>query len=355
MSAFDVLSGAGARRALQTLAMAAVAVATALAACGIALRAGTLPHAPGWATLIAGAATGMLGVMGPLRIALTDPLLPVEIRRTMRVVGASLAVGGLALVGSPLLGPSTALFVCAACAAFAGLAGFLRMSASTPAAFTLGELARVAHSAGMAQGRDSVRAREMLRWTGGRSAGCAVGAPAPDGPCVTLEGAETTLGAVLAAGDPAAPVVLNLCSYTCPHLRKRIDELHDVVARWTPRGVRFLTVYIAEAHPEDGWRLEGQYALDPEYAGDPTAFCFHHARSIADRTQMARWLLEQKSLQTPVVLDDMRDGLLHAYNAWPIRLYVLRDGHVAFAGEQGPFGYSPAAVDAALTTMLGSG
>jgi len=146
---------------------------------------------------------------------------------------------------------------------------------------------------------------------------------------------------------------LNFASYTCPQHRKRIDELHSLMEKWQDQGVRFLTVYTAEAHPEDGWKLAHQYDNDVEYTNEED-FCFYYARFIDDRKKMARWLIEKKRFKMPIVLDSIENGLLKAYNSWPIRLYIINDGEVAYCGEQGPLGYDPASVDRALQNLLNS-
>ncbi len=64
---------------------------------------------------------------------------------------------------------------------------------------------------------------------------------------------------------------------------------------------------------------------------------------------MARRLAER--LDTEIVVDTMEGTLQSAYNPWPIRLYVLVGGTVRYAGDQGPFGYVPAELDAVLEDL----
>jgi hypothetical protein len=352
----------GATVALSVLGLTLGALGVALAASPATLAAG-----PRIALGVAGALAFFVALAVPLRVGLSPILLPGEIKSAMRVNGACIAAAGAALVlstawdatglpgGGRALGGG--LVLCGALALCGAWLGLFRLSARLPATFTVGEMRRIASSAGILGSRaESVADREFRRWSSGSPAGVPEGTPAPDGRVVTLGGEETTLSAVLAATG-ASTVVLNLGSYTCPHHRKRIDELHALVDRWQPRAVAFLTVYVTEAHPEDGWRLEGQYDQDEEYVraaedGRADDFCFSHARTIEDRLGMARWLVEKKELRTAIVVDAMEDELRRAYNAWPIRLYVLQGGRVAFRGDQGPFGYLPAAVDEALARLV---
>ena len=121
--------------------------------------------------------------------------------------------------------------------------------------------------------------------------------------------------------------------------------------KWKPLGVDFLTVFTAEAHAEDGWKLAEQYVNDTEYT-DESDFCFPYARNINDRKEMAQWLTSKEHFDMPIVLDTIEDDLLKAYNSWPIRLYIIHKGKIAFCGDQGPFGYSPAGLDPVLQRLI---
>ena len=167
--------------------------------------------------------------------------------------------------------------------------------------------------------------------------------------CFPLAGLSLTVAGVYGTTQvqAAAFFVAGACVLT-----SSLDELHAVVDKWEGRSVRFLCVYTAEAHPEDGWRLENQCAGDPEYTGNPDHFCFFYAKTADDRRDMAQWLIDKRAFRLPVVLDSMDDTLLSAYNSWPIRLYVIDKGRVVYTGKQGPFGYAPDEVDDALEELL---
>ncbi len=341
------------------------AAAAALGLGGLALAAvavhllGDLPaNEPELSPLLlaSGALLGAIGLAGPLRVGYSGAAIPREIQQTARVSGVTLLTSGGALLvaGSGRVGVALPLLVVAACALTLAIAGMGRMSARLPRTFLLGELAAIVRSARLGgDARQSAPDREFRRWTTLGGQGVPVGRPAPDSEVITLDGEATSLGALFADGDAGAPTVLVLGSYSCPHFRRRLDELHRLLDRWSGRGVRFLAVYITEAHPEDGWAIEGQYEQDPEYTGDPADFCFLHARTLEDRRRMASWLVDKKALRLPLVLDAMGDPARRDYNAWPIRLYVIRDGRVAFCGDQGPFGFDPGPVDGVLKAMLG--
>ncbi|MBI1853240.1 MAG: hypothetical protein HYR85_23120 [Planctomycetes bacterium] len=92
----------------------------------------------------------------------------------------------------------------------------------------------------------------------------------------------------------------------------------------------FFLVYIREAHPTDGWTLDGNVKL-----ADP--------KTSAERHDAAGTCTKSLDLSMPVVVDDMEDTVNRAYAAWPERLYVIgKDGKIAYAGGMGPFKFDPA-------------
>jgi hypothetical protein len=109
--------------------------------------------------------------------------------------------------------------------------------------------------------------------------------------------------------------------------------------------VAFFVVYIKEAHPEDGWVLErnrraGVSVEDP--AGE------------AERTGLAETCALRMRLNLPVLIDGMDNAVASAYGGWPDRLYLVgRDGRIAFQGGEGPFGFKPGELEAAIRAELG--
>jgi hypothetical protein len=52
-------------------------------------------------------------------------------------------------------------------------------------------------------------------------------------------------------------------------------------------------------------------------------------------------------------VDEMDDGVMTAYAAWPERLYLVdQDGRVRYAGGLGPSGFKPAELKEAVETQL---
>jgi len=194
---------------------------------------------------------------------------------------------------------------------------------------------------------ETVVDREYRRWTGGRTEGVTVGQGAVDGVVHRLDGGEEKLSDYFSDGSL---LVVNFASYTCPIHRKRLDDLEAVMQKRQSSKVRFLTVYTAEAHPDDGWRLDGQFKNDAEYNGNEEDFCFLQPQTLQERLKMAHWLVDKKKLEMSLVVDSMQNTLLQAYNTWPIRLYVFKGDRVIYEGKQGPFGYDPLHLDAFLAS-----
>jgi hypothetical protein len=108
--------------------------------------------------------------------------------------------------------------------------------------------------------------------------------------------------------------------------------------------VAFFAVYIREAHPEDGWVLASN-RRDGVAIADP--------RTAAERADAAGACAVRLRLRMPVLIDGLDDAVARAYGAWPDRLYLIgRDGRVAFQGGEGPFGFAPEELEAAIEAEL---
>ncbi len=105
-------------------------------------------------------------------------------------------------------------------------------------------------------------------------------------------------------------------------------------------------MYIREAHPEDGWvleenRVEGIAVRDP--------------RSVDERAGVAVACASRLETSITVAVDDLDDGTALAYGGWPDRLYLIgRDGRVAYQGGEGPFGFKPDELGAAIRREIGA-
>jgi len=118
-----------------------------------------------------------------------------------------------------------------------------------------------------------------------------------------------------------------------------LGELEDLYDRHGDE-VAFFIVYIREAHPEDGWVLADNRREEIALA-DPT--------SLEERAAAADACVVRLRTRIPVLLDGVDDEVALAYGGWPDRLYLIgRDGRVAFQGAEGPDGFKPEELAAAI-------
>jgi hypothetical protein len=105
-------------------------------------------------------------------------------------------------------------------------------------------------------------------------------------------------------------------------------RLQDLYGEYTER-VKFLVIYIREAHPTDGWSIPGRSRF-----ADP--------KTLVERREVAGQCEVAVLHGIPTLVDEMDDAVMTAYAAWPDRLYLVGlDGRVVYAGGRGPFGFKP--------------
>jgi hypothetical protein len=108
--------------------------------------------------------------------------------------------------------------------------------------------------------------------------------------------------------------------------------------------VHFLTVYIREAHPEDGWII-AENRRSGLSLRDPT--------TDEERRVVASTCAANLRLDMPMVVDRVDNAVASAYGGWPDRLYLIcRDGRIAFQGGAGPFGFKPEELERAIEREL---
>jgi hypothetical protein len=108
--------------------------------------------------------------------------------------------------------------------------------------------------------------------------------------------------------------------------------------------VAFLAVYVREAHPTDGWRMDSN-----EKAG----ISFKQPTSTEERTGVAQQCSATLEIDMPLVVDGLDDRVGHLYSGMPDRLYVIDgDGRVAYQGGRGPFGFIPGEMEQSLIMLL---
>ncbi len=106
----------------------------------------------------------------------------------------------------------------------------------------------------------------------------------------------------------------------------------------------FLFVYIQEAHPDDGWKLDSN-AKDEVVVSKPTSW--------TERKSVAGSCCASLDLTMPCVVDTMDNEVDELYAGWPERIYIVdAQGNIAYTGGIGPFGFDPAQAERRLKRLL---
>ena len=129
-----------------------------------------------------------------------------------------------------------------------------------------------------------------------------------------------------------------------------LDELyaqyHDLV--------KFLMIYIREAHPVDGWWLGGGLpGLVFKMLRSKAATDVYDPKTIEERRGVAGQCEDTLKYGIHTYVDEMDDAVSKAYAAMPARLYLVgKDGRVVYAGGLGPYGFKPAELKNAIDRYL---
>jgi hypothetical protein len=103
-------------------------------------------------------------------------------------------------------------------------------------------------------------------------------------------------------------------------------------------------VYVREAHPIDGWRME---------SNDRVGVAVAQPRSNFQRAEVAARCHDLLEMNMPMLVDEVDDRVGRAYSGMPDRLYVIdRQGKIAFKSGRGPFRFSPGEMEQALIMLL---
>ena len=109
----------------------------------------------------------------------------------------------------------------------------------------------------------------------------------------------------------------------------------------------FLVVYIEEAHPAEKKHYLKQIDIETH-------------KSLDDRISAAENLIKEscddgddEDFPAPIVVDTMDNEANHAYGALPDRLYIVKDGKIAYVGGQGPYGYNLKETEERLRELIG--
>ena len=109
--------------------------------------------------------------------------------------------------------------------------------------------------------------------------------------------------------------------------------------------VKFLMVYIREAHPTDGWQVAANQR-DDIFIKQPS--------TLEQRLDVAKQMCAELHISIPGVIDGIDNKVNEAYSAWPDRLYLVsKSGKIAYKGGPGPGGFKPAELETAIKKELG--
>lgn len=175
---------------------------------------------------------------------------------------------------------------------------------------------------------------------GSLNSGPAVNTPAPDFSLKTQDGKQTIRLSDLRGPKP---VVLVFGNFTCGPYRASYPLVDELCKRYQDRAT-FLAVYVREAHPTDGWRMDSNQAAGIELA---------QPKTYEERIAVAQQCQAKLNYSMPLVVDEMDDPVGNAYSGMPARLYVIdSEGKVAYKSGRGPFGFKPAELEQTLVMTL---
>jgi hypothetical protein len=171
-------------------------------------------------------------------------------------------------------------------------------------------------------------------------AGPVLNATAPDFTLRLVSSPETvTLSKIVGP----KPVVLVFGNFTCRPFRGEAGDLEKLYKRYGTRAT-FLMVYVREAHPSDGWRME---------VNDRLGVTLRQPRTYLEREGVAQTCRKEMGISFPMVVDAIDDPVNNLYSGLPSRLYLIdRAGKIAYKSGRGPFGFKPAELEHSLVLLL---
>lgn len=134
----------------------------------------------------------------------------------------------------------------------------------------------------------------------------------------------------------------------------KLPVLLDIVDPLVISGsLRLINVYIKEAHPSDGWSIEGNDSGKIANAafGKKIKICYTQTKTLETRLQVARDFMDAIKTsakfegkcweRVPLFVDNPEDdAVAMLYESPPEKLVCIHKGKVVFATGQGPMQYS---------------
>ena len=130
-------------------------------------------------------------------------------------------------------------------------------------------------------------------------------------------------------------------------------SLHDLYRKYNNQ-VKFIKVYIREAHPVDGWWFgKGFMNTLLRLSKSKVSWEIYDPKTIEERRAAAGDCEESLHYGIKTYVDEIDDPVNKAFAAWPTRLYLINTaGVVVYAGGLGPFGFKPGALGQAIQNYL---
>lgn len=88
-----------------------------------------------------------------------------------------------------------------------------------------------------------------------------------------------------------------------------------------PNGIKFVAIYIAEAHSKDEWPV------------GETISCVRQPKTFEERLENAQKFKKNFNFEMPMLVDDMNNTFHNTYGSWPFRFYVIFNGELILKAE----------------------
>jgi len=107
--------------------------------------------------------------------------------------------------------------------------------------------------------------------------------------------------------------------------------------------IQFLSIYIREAHPVDGWWLGRRLTKSLMLKFAPKVSMGHYdPKTIEERRAVAGECETSLQYGVHTYVDEMDDHVNETYAAWPTSLYMVGlDGKIIYGGGLGPYDFGP--------------
>jgi thiol-disulfide isomerase/thioredoxin len=139
------------------------------------------------------------------------------------------------------------------------------------------------------------------------------------------------------------PIVLTFGNFTCGPFRSMFPGVEEIHKRFAAEAT-FVAIYVREAHPTDGWKMESNNRVGVSVA---------QPKSFDERVAVATQCHQMLKPTMPLLVDEINDPVGNAYSGMPARLYVIDlNGKVAYKAGRGPFGFKSGEMEQALVMTL---